>query len=407
MKKLPRNLTMITIAAILLTGGAMFLPKDTASATEEAPAAAGQPQAMPVEVDVVKPEEVQIWKNFSGHTVAVDKAEIRPQISGRITQIKFTDGQYVEKGDTLIVIDPRPYEAALSQAKASLAAAETQAVLAEKEYDRAKALIKTEAVSQRLLDERSNNQQVAIAAVQEAKALVQSASINLDYAFVKAPISGKVSRAEITEGNLVQAGAGAPLLTSIVSDDTLYVDFEIDEKTYLNSRQRARGEDQSPTAVRLQLPGAGPEFNGYVHSFDNQIDPSSGTVRARALFENEEKLLLPGMSVSVMMGSPTDEDRIMVSERAIGTDQDRKFVYVVNDENKTSYREIKIGESINGKRIVLSGLEEGDMVITEGIMRIRPDMPVSPQQKADHASLEDEKSINDVSPTAGEEEKAE
>ena len=212
-----------------------------------------------------------------------------------------------------------------------------------------------------------------------------------------APISGKVSRAEITEGNLVQAGGSAPLLTSIVADDQLYVDFEVDEKTYINSRQHVGSTEENPTQVRLKLPGSEKEFHGYVHSFDNQINPSSGTVRARALFENEDKMLLPGMSVSVMMGSPGDQERILVSERAIGTDQDRKFVYVVNSENKTAYREIKIGESVDGKRIVLSGLEQGDMVITEGIMRIRPDMPVSPQEKADHTALENE-------PAAGEEE---
>lgn len=397
MKKTKTQLILLATATVFLISGGVFLPQEIAGAAEEPAAQAAQPQAMPVEVSVIKPEPVQLWKNFSGHIVAVDKAEIRPQVSGRITDIRFKDGQYVEKGDILIVIDPRPYEAALAQAKASLEAAETQAVLAEKEYERAKALIKTEAVSQRLLDERSNNQKVAQAAVQEAKALVQSASINLDYAFVKAPISGKVSRAEITEGNLVQAGGSAPLLTSIVADDQLYVDFEVDEKTYINSRQHVGSTEENPTQVRLKLPGSEKEFHGYVHSFDNQINPSSGTVRARALFENEDKMLLPGMSVSVMMGSPGDQERILVSERAIGTDQDRKFVYVVNSENKTAYREIKIGESVDGKRIVLSGLEQGDMVITEGIMRIRPDMPVSPQEKADHTALENE-------PAAGEEE---
>ncbi len=405
MKKTKTQLALLATATVFLISGGIFLPQERAGASEEQPTPSAQaPQAMPVTVTVIKPKPIQLWKNFSGHIVAVDKAEIRPQVSGRITDIRFKDGQYVEKGDILIVIDPRPYEAALAQAKASLEAVETQAILAEKEYERAKALIKTEAVSQRLLDERSNNQKVAQAAVQEAKALVQSASINLDYAFVKAPISGKVSRAEITEGNLVQAGPSAPLLTSIVADDQLYVDFEVDEKTYINSRQHVGSAEENPTEVRLKLPGSEKEFHGYVHSFDNQINPSSGTVRARALFENEDKMLLPGMSVSVMMGSPGDQERILVSERAIGTDQDRKFVYVVNGENKTSYREIKIGESVDGKRIVLSGLEQGDMVITEGIMRIRPDMPVSPQEKADHAALENEPAAREENMNSGEEE---
>src|SRR5690606_32273721 len=160
-------------------------------------------QAMPVKGTVITPEAAQIWKNFSGHLVAVDHAEIRPQVSGRITEIRFRDGQHVEKGDKVLVIDPRPYEAALNQAKAAPAAAQTQSALAEKEYKRGVELVKTEAIPQRVLDERANNRQVAQAAIQGAKAAVERAQLDLDYAYVKAPIAGTVSRAEITEGNLV------------------------------------------------------------------------------------------------------------------------------------------------------------------------------------------------------------
>lgn len=374
-------MSLLLIFALSAYGAYVFTTPGVASI--EPSAGNGAPEAMPVDVMKVSPQKIQIWKSFSGSVVAVDRAEIRPQVSGRITEIKFEDGQYVEKGAVLIVIDPRPYEAALNQAKAALSSAKTQEDLAEKEFKRAKELIKTDAVSQRLLDERSHAYDRAKAAVQEAQAQLEQAEINLDYAFVKAPISGKTSRAEITEGNLVQTGSNAPLLTTIVADQNLYVDFEIDDQTYMRSvRRHAQGqggiEDKIP--VRLNLLNGDVEYNGFVQSFDNVIDQATGTIRARALFDNREGILLPGMTVTVRMGSNGHEGYILVPERAVGTDQDRKFVYVVDENNTATYREIKLGESVNGSRIVLSGLEKGETVITKGLVKIRPNMPVTPKQ---------------------------
>ncbi len=377
-----KYILIITILSGVVLGAAYKLhTAPQANAAEE-----GKPavqQSMPVEATVIRKQDVQIWKNFSGHTVAVDHAEIRPQVDGRITDIRFKDGQYVEKGDILIVIDPRPYKAALAQAEAAQEVAKTQLTFAEKEYKRAAKLIGTEAISQSLLDDRTNNLESAKAAVQGAEALVESAKVNLDYAYIKAPISGKVSRAEITVGNLVQTGPNAPLLTSIVADEKMYVDFEVDENTYLNS---LASEASSQIPVRVKLAGGDLEFKGVIESFDNRIDPASGTIRARALFENTEKLLLPGMSVSVLMGGNNDEGKIVISERAIGTDQDRKFVFVIDKNNTAQYREVKIGESINGMRVIISGLEEGETVITDGLARIRPGMPVTPQIKTSDSS---------------------
>lgn len=386
MKKMKNILIYSFIAALALGAGIMFYSsahKAVAAGGDGAPA----PQAMPVQVAKIAPQSIQIWKKFSGHVVAVDRAEIRPQVSGRITEIRFKDGQHVEKDDVLILIDPRPYQAAVDQAEAALDVAVTQANLAEKEYQRAKKLIETDAIAQGLLDERLNKRGSAAATVKGAKALLESAKIDLDYAHVKAPIAGKISRAEITEGNLVQAGAGAPLLTSIVADDKMYVDFEIDERTYLKSVKANAGSGDVKVPVKLVLLNGDIEYEGVVDSFDNRIDPSSGTMRARAVFENKDKFLLPGMSVSILMGSTGDQKRIMVSERAIGTDQDRKFVYTVNGDNTAKYREVKIGDSINGQRVILSGLEEGEKIITDGLVRIRPGMPVSPQM----ASAEENK----------------
>lgn len=370
-----KNFIGIACFLILVTGiGLFFYKGHKVEAAEEA--AQNSPPPTPVEISVVTPRKAQVWKNFSGHVVAVDFAEIRPQISGRITDIRFEDGQDVQKGDVLIVIDPRPYEAALDQAKSALTMAKTQAEHAEKEFQRAQKLIGTEAISQSLLDDRTNNRETAVAAVKGAQALVETAKINLDYAYVKAPISGKTSRAEITVGNLVQAGNSAPLLTSIVSDEKVYVDFEIDEKTYMDSAKTENLEGNSNIPVQIKL-SEDKIIDGFIKSFDNKIDPASGTIRARAIFNNENKLLLPGMSISIMMGTPEEQDKILVSERAIGTDQDRKFVYIVNTDNSAEYREVKIGDSIQGKRIILSGLNEGEKIITDGLVRIRPGMPVT------------------------------
>ncbi|MCD8497988.1 MAG: efflux RND transporter periplasmic adaptor subunit [Alphaproteobacteria bacterium] len=368
------------VGALLLSGAFLAVSSSfdyggSVNAAEEH--AAGALQAMPVDMMTVKPEAVQVWSQFSGHVVAVDQAEIRPQVSGRITEIKFEDGQYVNKDDILLIIDPRPYEATLTQARAALQKAETDLIFAKKEYARSQKLIKTSAVSESLVDERASAQKASEAAVLEAKAMVEKAEIDVDYAHVKAPISGKISRAEVTEGNLVQAGPGAPLLTSIVADDKVYVDFEVDDQTYLECARGKHTGDVKTVPVRVKLAGVDEPYEGFIHSFDNRIDAASGTIRARAIFENADKMLLPGMSVSVMVGKPGGADQIVVTERAIGTDQDRKFVYVVDENGMTSYREVKIGESVVGKRIILSGLKAGEQVITEGIMRLRPGMPVT------------------------------
>lgn len=350
------------------------------AAEQEAPMT---PDAIAVTVEKINAEAVQIWNNYSAHLEAVQFAEIRPQVSGTITEIKFKDGQQVKKGDVLFVIDPRPYQAVVNQTKAELQAAKNQVDFSSKQLKRAKELIKNNAISQRLLDERVNAFNVAKDTVQGIEARLTSAKINLDYAYVKAPISGRVSRAEVKEGNLVVTAVNSPLLTSVVSQDKIYADFEVDEQSYLKYMRTAardlQTEHQIP--VKLQLTGDDVQYEGYIHSFDNQINVSSGTIRARALFKNDDHVLLPGMFASIQVGTPSSKDLVLISERAIGTNQNRKFVYVVNEKNIAEYREIEIGKSIKGQRIVTSGLNIGELVITEGIIHIQPGMPVIPQTK--------------------------
>lgn len=363
------------LAAGILFAAVSFMPGSSdAQETADVPQA---PQAMPVTVEAVRARNVQIWREFSGRIQAVDYVEIRPQVSGKITEIKFNGGARVKTGDVLFVIDPRPYQAAVNKSQAALDSANNTYSLAEKEVVRARELIKTNAISKRQYDERVSARLVALSDVEAAKAALEQAQINLDYTNVTAPISGKTSRAEITLGNLVEAGN--PVLTSIVSDEGVYADFEVDEKTYLENIRQMSGGVQK-IAVKLSIPSLPDQkYEGFIHSFDNRINPSTGTIRARAYFPNTDRMLIPGMFVTVSMGSPTDEKKIMVSERVISTDQNRKFVLVVDDNSVASYRPVTLGETTGGERVVLTGLQEGDRVITEGLMHIRPGMPVVPQ----------------------------
>lgn len=369
---------IIILAAIVVT--AAFIATSTGAKEDSSAIVPEQNMVMPVQVNVVTSVPIRTWREFSGTMEAVDFAEIRPQVNGTITEIRFKDGQRVNKGDVLYVIDPRPYEAAVQQAKAELAAARNAYNLAQTVLKRAEGLIKTAAISQRIYDERANDALVTEANVQAAEAHLEQAEINLDYAYVKAPISGRTSRAEVKLGNLVSPGPTAPVLTTIVSDEGIYAEFEIDEQTYLNqihSSSRIH-DNEINVPVEISIENHPHVYEGFIHSLDNKIDASSGTIRARAFLANKDNALLPGMFVSVKMGSPELQDQILVSERAIGTNQDRKYVYVVNDQKTAEYREVKIGESIGGQRIITSGLADGEMVISDGIIRVQPGMTVEP-----------------------------
>jgi multidrug efflux system membrane fusion protein len=376
--KKPMTLSIVAVALLVATG--VFSLSNNSKADASAPEGIA-PQAMPVDVDLIKITKARAWREFSGRMAAVDLAEIRPQVSGTITEIRFTDGQRVERGDVLYVIDPRPFNAAVQQAEAEVTSARNANTLAQSVLKRAEGLIKNAAISQRIYDERANDALVTQAVVLGAEARLEQSRINLDYAYIKAPISGRTSRAEITLGNLVSAGPTAPLLTTIVSDSGIYAEFEVDEKTYMDHIHVVAGirNNELKIPVEIFIGSNRRRYDGFIHSLDNRIDPSSGTIRARAFFENENASLVPGMFVRVNVGSAEIQDRIVLSERAIGTNQSRKFVYVVNAGNKVEYREVHLGESMDGNRVILTGLQEGERVITAGLMRIRPGMPVAPK----------------------------
>jgi multidrug efflux system membrane fusion protein len=380
-----RTILLATVATLALTGVGVT-GYNLSSANAQPPVAAAQ--AIPVIVQTINPQNVRVWSSFSGRMEAVDYAQIRPEVTGCITDIRFTDGQTVKAGDILVVIEPEPYEAAVAKAEANLAAATTKAEFARTEFNRAAHMIKTQAIAQRVYDERSNDDRVAQADVKAAQAALKQAKIDLDHAYVKAPISGRASRAEITLGNLVQTGPNAPVLTSIVSNNGIYADFEVDEQTYMNSiRSHAATQNEEhaiPVVLNVQGDEAHP-YKGTIYSFDNHIDSGSGTIRARAKFANEDGSLVPGMFVSVKLASSSDEQVLIVPDRAIGNDQNKKYVYVVGGDNKVAYREVSLGQQASeGQRIVLSGLQAGDRVIVDGLQHVKPDAVVQVKEAAAH-----------------------
>lgn len=378
-----KTLFRTTSLAAVIGAGALSLWTIQATPETEDQVATAEPPT--VEIAVIERTPVRLWAEFSARLHAVDEVRLRPQVSGSIVDVRFTDGQRVAKGEILFVIDPRPYRAAVAHAEADLAAAEERHRLAGKELLRARTLSESSLISESILDERANDVSVLENEITAARARLEDARIDLDHAFVKAPMAGRVSRAETTLGNLVQAGSDAPLLTTIVADDAVYADFEVDEDTYLRLvRSSARTlEQERAVPVRLRIGGEdGILVEGNIHTFDNRIDPSSGTMRARARFSNESGILLPGMFARVELGSSEEHSEVLLSETAILTDQDRKFVYVLGDDGKTAYRPVVLGASIGGQRVIESGLQTGDRVITSGLMAMRPAMEVRPKTES-------------------------
>jgi len=376
-KKLRRQIFGASL--LLLSGGGYAFYHANAK-----PAPQAAPLAVPVAVESLQGQKAETFAEFSGRINAVDYAEIRPQVAGRITEIRFKDGQQVKTGDILFVIDPRPYQAAAARAAGDLASAVNNARLAGIERERGERLIKAQALAQESYDQRVNADNVAQAGVKSAQAALAAAQVDVDHAFIKAPISGRISRAEITVGNLVGSATAAPqLLASIVSDNGVYADFDVDEQTYLNIvRGNGLSQDRQqaiPVTLTVQGDSEARAYRGSIESFDNHISAGSGTIRARARFANQDGSLVPGMFVSVKMGGPTLNKALLVPETAIGNDQSKRYVFVVGADNKAEYREVSLGSTVQGKRVVVSGLKAGDRVILDGLQKLAPGAAVAPQ----------------------------
>lgn len=339
------------------------------------------PAATPVTVASVISRSVIEWDEFSGRVEAIEYVEIRPRVAGTIVGVHFKEGQFVKAGAPLFTIDQRPYEAELAHAEAEQAQARATLELARTELERTRRLTEENAAPRRDLDQRNNAVLEAEARLKATEAAVMSARLNLQYASVTAPVSGRVSRAEITVGNLVGVGLNTPPLTTVVSVSPVYVNFELDEQTY--QRYAALGAAGNANVDRIPVSIGLSNEEGYPHAarlqaFDNRVDTASGTIRVRAVVDNANNLLTPGMYARVRIGGGGKQPTLLIDEKAVGTDQDKKFVMVVGADNKATYRPVMLGPVIEGKRVVRSGLQEGEHVIVNGLQRVRPNDQVTP-----------------------------
>ena len=334
-----------------------------------------------VSVATVLSRQIADFDEFTGRFEAVERVEIRPRVSGYIASVNFVQGHEVTRGEVLFVIDPRPYEAALKQAQAQLAEARSQLTLAASEQDRANRLVAAHAISREELESREAALQQANANVDGAQAAVDTAALNLSFTRVTAPISGVVSRAEITAGNLVTGGQ--TLLTTVVSVDPIYVSFQGDEQGFLNFLNYARAGADDAHAVFVGLANeAGYPHRGTMAFVDNEIDPATGTVRARGRLDNHDRQFTPGMFARVKVTGGKTFPALLINESAVGTDQGLKYVLKVGADNSIEYRQVKLGPVVDGLRVVREGLNVGDTIVVNGLQHVRPGMTITPQRIA-------------------------
>jgi len=367
------------------TASAAFLLSATAALVLSA---CGKPAAQevgkqnggpPISAAVVLEKSIVETQEFSGRLEAVDRVEVRPRVSGFIASVNFKPGAEVKKGDVLFVIDPRPYEAEASRAEAAALAARVKADLAKLELARAEKLIAEKAIAQREADEKTSSVKELEATARAAQAAYESAKLNLGFTKVHSPINGRVSKAEVTTGNLVD---GNVVLTSVVSSNPIYASFDGDEESYL--RVGALSRKGTPITVRIGLANeSGFPHEGQLEFVDNRVDPATGSVRMRALFKNGDSALAPGLFARVQLvggnGNGAASNAVLINDRAVGTDQNRKFVYVVNGEGKAEYRPVKLGPVVDGLRVVRDGLKPGEKIVVNGLQRVRPGAPVTAQ----------------------------
>jgi multidrug efflux system membrane fusion protein len=371
---------MRTLGTLAALGAVAVL----AAGCERHVAAAQGPSAPAPQVSIAQviSRPITEFDEFTAHFEAVERVELRPRVAGYITSVNFTQGREVKKGDVLVVIDPRPYQAELKRAQAQLAQARSQLELSRSERDRAIKLLAARAISREEYDTRISGTTEASANVDAAAAAVETAALNLEFTRVTAPISGIVGRAQVTAGNLVTTGQ--TLLTTLVSIDPIYVSFDGDEQAYLKYLELGRGPHANanqPVFVGLADETDYPH-RGVMVFVNNEMDASTGTVRARGLFENHNREFMPGMFARVKLPGSAPHAALLINDSAVGTDQNTKYVLVVGADNKAQYRPVDLGPMVDGLRVVRSGLSAGDSIVVNGLQRVRPGAVISPEHVA-------------------------
>jgi len=346
----------------------------------DAPGPGGPPKAGIPDVTVAKPiaRRLTDWDEFTGRLIARDKVEIRARVSGYLTEVHFKEGTEVKAGDLLFTIDPRPYEAVVQRAEAVLAQAKTNAELANVEAKNATALRQGQVISTEESERRLKTATGEQAAVRAAEAMLIGAKLDLEFTLIKAPITCRVSDARVTEGNLITGGTAAPtLLTNIVTLDPIYVDFEVDERSALKYREMHKtGERESALFQRIPAEMALVNQDGWpnlgeIDFVDNQINPETGTIRARGIFPNKDRLMSPGFFAKVRIPGSGEYDGLLIRDAAVGDDQGSSYVWVINAEDKAVYRPVKLGPLMDGLRVVREGLKADERVVILGLMSVR------------------------------------
>ncbi|CAN5570723.1 efflux RND transporter periplasmic adaptor subunit [soil metagenome] len=370
----------------------------------KAQAPGAQQQATPVSVATVAETEITAWDEFSGRLEAVERVDIRSRVAGAVQAVHFREGALVKTGDLLITIDAAPYAAEVERADAQVAAAQARVTNARSEEDRARRLWDEHAIAQREYEERQNAGREADANLRAAKAQLQTARLSLGYTQVRAPIPGRIGKIEVTVGNLVAAGPGAQVLTTLVSVSPIYASFDTDEQIITRALI-----GRIPVLMDTATPEAKPH-EGHLQLIDNQVDARSGTIRVRAAFDNRDGSLIPGQFARLRMGQAHTQTALLVNERAVGTDQNKKFVLVAaadaqsaltgaasaaagstappTGQFKAEYREVTLGAPVNGLRVVTSGLKAGERIVVNGLQHVRPGAPIAPQAVAMDAKPE-------------------
>jgi RND family efflux transporter MFP subunit len=344
----------------------------------------------PLLVTIAKPMEREIvnYEEFTGNTAAVDSVDIRARVSGYLAKIGFSEGATVKTGDALFIIDQRPYQAALDQAQANLEQAKAQLALAQSNYERSDQLHKAGVIDQQQYDTDLANRNAANATVLGNQAALETAQLNFAFTEVRSPIDGQTSTYKYTIGNLIAAGdiTRTGVLTSVVSVDPVYVYVNVDERAFLTYQEMVRtGKIQltegSKTPMEMQLANESTYPHvGYIDFVDNQVDPSTGTIRVRGVFPNKDRVLLPGLFARVRIPSGPKFKGLLISDLAIGYDQGQPIVYVVDEHNLAKAKPVKLGAISNGLRVVESGINPDERIVVNGIVRIRPGVSVTPEQ---------------------------
>ena len=353
----------------------------------EAASPIGTAQAGPAAVTVARPiaRRLTDWDEFTGRLTSRERVEVRARVSGYVNKVSFKEGTEVKAGDLLFTIDPRPYEAIVERVEAVLAQAEINAGLAATEAKNAAALRQGQAISLEEAERRIKSASSEQSAVHAAQAAVRAAKLDLEFTQIRAPISGRISDARVTEGNLVTGGAqDASLLTTIVALDPIYCEIEVDELSALKYRKMHK-DGERPSALFVEIPAdmalsneEGWPHHGKIDFVDNQINPATGTIRARAVFPNEDRLMSPGFFAKVRIPGSGEYDGLLIRDSAVGDDQGGSYVWVLDGEDRAVYRPVVLGPLVDGMRVVRKGIQADDRVVVIGLMSVRNGNPVKP-----------------------------